>query len=151
MASARLIDTATSDESNNTSAVDSLQSIFPTLDQETIRSALDHNQDAIEATVDYLVAITHGDTVRLLSSQNEELGGPPRYVELPPHELESVQPLVSQKTLPNAFSDTKVKKTSKYTKRRLSFNKKKEEEESLRFLHNHAYTGKALFSGTRSL
>ena len=151
MASARLIDTATSDESNNTSAVDNLQSMFPTVDQETIRSVLDHNQDAIEATVDYLVAITQGDTVRLLSSQNEELGGPPRYVELPPHELESVQPLVSQKTLPNAFSDTKVKKTSKYTnRRRLSFNKKKEEE-SLSFLHNHAFTGRPLFSGERSL
>jgi hypothetical protein len=145
MAAARLIEPATVDNSglsDHQQAVDRLQNMFPTIDQELIQSALNHNQDALEATVDYLVALTQGDTVRLLSSQNEELGGPPRYVEAPPQELDTVQPVAPQKALSlNAFSDSKVKKTSKYTKRPLSFSKKKGEE-SLMFLYNQSYTGK---------
>lgn len=144
MAAARLIEPATVDNSglsDHQQAVDRLQNMFPTIDQELIQSALNHNQDALEATVDYLVALTQGDTVRLLSSQNEELGGPPRYVEAPPQELDTVQPVAPQKALSlNAFSDSKVKKTSKYTKRPLSFSKKKGEE-SLMFLYNQSYTG----------
>ena len=64
------------------SAADELHAMFPALEREVIESALRQHCGAMEATVDYLVALTQGDTARLMQpTPSDHLGGPARYME----------------------------------------------------------------------
>lgn len=66
-----------------TAAADELQTMFPALEREVIESALRQRCGAMEVTVDYLVALTQGDTARLMQPPpSDDLGGPARYMEV---------------------------------------------------------------------
>lgn len=66
-----------------TGDTDELQEMFPGLERTVIESALLQHCGAMEVTVDYLVALTQGDTTRLLQPPpSDDVGGPARYMEL---------------------------------------------------------------------
>ena len=97
---------------------DELQEMFPTLERAVIESALLQHCGAVEVTVDYLVALTQGDTTCLLQRlPSEDVGGPPRYVELPPQDTTEAGQK-GRAARDRTFSAGKKTKTgSKYSRR----------------------------------
>ena len=116
MASAELAQTTSpfGRDEKPTGSADELQGMFPALERSVIESALLQHHGAMEVTVDYLVALTQGDTTRLLQRPpGDDVGGPARYVEL---STQDVSPAREGKDR-TFFAGKKTKAGSKYSRR----------------------------------
>lgn len=137
MASAELARSTAKGPTTVTCAADELQVMFPALEREVIESALRQHCGAMEATVDYLVALTQGDTARLMQpTPSDHLGGPARYtaatqLDTPPHVGRGDHSAAFHRS----FSGPTGKPGSKYSRRQVGSQKAAVSSDGLEDLH----------------